>query len=152
MDFRSSIGRGFESRQEHKKTIFFPSQKRGCADSLCSTPVCVYSRIRKTMHGRKQILKSISEFGGLWKHENNQHALVPPKKECGCQSGGGIKNGHIRYRRNAYQKKKNNSTEAAAHCQRPRPATDCGRTVRRRPQSKNEQGGGKVLTWVKKSV
>ena len=21
----------------------------------------------------------MSEFGGLWKHENNQHALVPPK-------------------------------------------------------------------------
>ena len=39
----------------------------------------------------------MSEFGGLWKHKNNQHALVPPKTECGCPSGGGIKNGHIRY-------------------------------------------------------
>ena len=39
----------------------------------------------------------MSEFGGLWKHENNQHALVPPKTECGCPSGGGIKHGHIRY-------------------------------------------------------
>ena len=39
----------------------------------------------------------MSEFGGLWKHENNQHALVPPKTECGCPSAGGIKNGHIRY-------------------------------------------------------
>ena len=39
----------------------------------------------------------MSEFGGLWKHEHNQHALVPPKTECGCPSGGGIKNGHIRY-------------------------------------------------------
>ena len=36
----------------------------------------------------------MSEFGGLWKHENNQHA---PKTECGCPSGGGIKTGHIRY-------------------------------------------------------
>ena len=27
------------------------------------------------------------EFGGLWKHENNQHALVPPKTECGFPSG-----------------------------------------------------------------
>ena len=39
----------------------------------------------------------MSEFGGLRKHENNQHALVPPKTECGCPSGGGIRNGRIRY-------------------------------------------------------
>ena len=39
----------------------------------------------------------MSEFGGLWKHENNQHILVPPKMECGCPSGGGIKNGHMCY-------------------------------------------------------
>ena len=31
----------------------------------------------------------MSEFGGLWKHENNQHAS--PKTDCGCLSGGGIK-------------------------------------------------------------
>ena len=38
------------------------------------------------------------EFDGLWKHEKtNQHTLVPPKTEWGCPSGGGIKNGHIRY-------------------------------------------------------
>ena len=24
----------------------------------------------------------MSAFGGLWKHENNQRELVPPKKEC----------------------------------------------------------------------
>ena len=34
-----------------------------------------------------------SEFGGLWEHENNQHARVPQKTECGCPSGGGIENG-----------------------------------------------------------
>ena len=39
----------------------------------------------------------MSEFGGFWKHKNSQHALVLPKTECGCPSGGGIKNGHIRY-------------------------------------------------------
>ena len=39
----------------------------------------------------------MSELGGLWEHENNQHAPVPPKTECGCPSGGGIKNGRIRY-------------------------------------------------------
>ena len=39
----------------------------------------------------------MSEFGGLYKHENNQQALVPPKTECGWPSGGGIKNSHIRY-------------------------------------------------------
>ena len=27
----------------------------------------------------------MSEFGGLWKHENNQHALVPLKTECAAQ-------------------------------------------------------------------
>ena len=37
----------------------------------------------------------MSEFGGLWKRENNQHELVSPKTECGYPSGGGIKNGHI---------------------------------------------------------
>ena len=25
----------------------------------------------------------MSEYGGLWKNENNQHAIVPPKTECG---------------------------------------------------------------------
>ena len=35
----------------------------------------------------------MSELSGLWKHENNPHALVPPKTECNCPSGGGIKNG-----------------------------------------------------------
>ena len=39
----------------------------------------------------------MSEFGGLWKQENNQHALVPPKTECGCPSGEGMKNSRIRY-------------------------------------------------------
>ena len=39
----------------------------------------------------------MSEFGGLWKHENNQPALVAPKMACGCPSGVGIKNGQICY-------------------------------------------------------
>ena len=39
----------------------------------------------------------MSEFGGLWKHKNIQHALVSQKTECGFPSGGGINNGHIRY-------------------------------------------------------
>ena len=33
----------------------------------------------------------MSEFGGLWKHKNNQHAFVPPKTECGSPSGGRIR-------------------------------------------------------------
>ena len=33
----------------------------------------------------------MSEFGGLWEHENIQHAYVPPKTACGCPSDGGIK-------------------------------------------------------------
>ena len=46
---------------------------------------------------KRPFLKSMSEFGALWKHENNQHELVPPETECGCPSGGGIRNGHVRY-------------------------------------------------------
>ena len=46
------------------------------------------------------------EFGGLWKHKNNQHELVPPKTECGCPSGGGIKNSHIHYGGTQKKKKK----------------------------------------------
>ena len=37
----------------------------------------------------------MSELDRLWKHENSQHELVPPKTECGYPSGGGNKNGHI---------------------------------------------------------
>ena len=36
----------------------------------------------------------MSEFDGLWKHGNKQRALVPPKTECDCLSGGRIKYGH----------------------------------------------------------
>ena len=42
----------------------------------------------------------MSEYGGLRKHQNNQHALaVPPRTECAAAqvSGGGIKNAHTRY-------------------------------------------------------
>ena len=42
-------------------------------------------------------------------HENNLHALVSPKMECGWPSGGGIKNGHIHYPfYGGMQKKKKN--------------------------------------------
>ena len=49
-----SKGRGFKSRQEHKKNRVFLSQK-GIADSLsvCPTPVCIYMHIiyvRQCMH------------------------------------------------------------------------------------------------------
>ena len=54
----------------------------------------------------------MSEFGGLWNHENNQRALVPPKRECGCPSGGGIKNGHIRYPSYGRTQKKRKKTTA----------------------------------------
>ena len=58
-------------------------------------PVC--TRTHTKDHARTlKILWSMSEFRGLlWKHENNQH--VPSKTECGCPSGGGNKNGHIRF-------------------------------------------------------
>ena len=68
----------------------------GCADSLsvCPTPVCIRTHITDHVCTLK-ILQSMSEFGGLWKHKNNQHAPVPPNTECGCPSDGVIKNGHI---------------------------------------------------------
>ena len=54
----------------------------------------------------------MSEFGGSWNHENNQHALVvPPKTERG-------KNGHIRYPllwRNAERKNENITGGDNAH-------------------------------------
>ena len=50
------------------------------------------------------------EFGGLWKHGNKQHALVPPKTECGCPSDGGIKNGHVLLWRNATKINKQTKT------------------------------------------
>ena len=50
----------------------------------------------------------MSEFTALWKYKNNQHALVPQKKECGCPSGGGIKNGHMEECR---KKEKRNGTD-----------------------------------------
>ena len=37
------------------------------------------------------------EFDGLRKHEKTKHSLVPPKTECSCPCGGGIKNGDARY-------------------------------------------------------
>ena len=51
----------------------------------------------------------MSECSGLWKHENNQHAFVPWKTECGCPSGGGIKNSRICYPlwRNAEEEEEN---------------------------------------------
>ena len=64
----------FESRSEHKKTVtVFPSQKC-CTDSLsvCPTPVCI--RTHQNDHVRTlKILQSMSEFGGLRKHENTAH-------------------------------------------------------------------------------
>ena len=65
---------------------------------------CVYTHAceRLCTHVKDPIVH-VTEFGGLWKHKNNQHALLPPKTECGCPSGGGIQNGHIR--RNAENKK-----------------------------------------------
>ena len=60
----------------------------------------------------------MSDSGGLWKHENNQHTLVPPKSECGWPSGGGMKNGHIvtlpLLCRNAEEEEEEARTQSAA--------------------------------------
>ena len=48
----------------------------------------------------------MSELGGLRKHENNQHALVLSKTECGYPSGRGINNSHVRYPSNGGMQKK----------------------------------------------
>ena len=57
------------------RKLVFLSQKC-CADSLsvCPTPVCI--RTHKNDHVRTiKILQSMSEYGGLQKHEKTQHAL-----------------------------------------------------------------------------
>ena len=59
----------------------------------------------------------MSEFGGLWKHENNQHALVPLKTECGCPSGGGINKGDIRYPHMEERRKKSGEKKEWVHFQ-----------------------------------
>ena len=61
----------------------------------------------------------LDEFGGLWKHGNNQHALVPLKTECGCPRGRGIKNGHIRYPSDGRMQKKENTNKQTNKNSRP---------------------------------
>ena len=40
----------------------------------------------------------MSEFGGLWKHVNNQHVLVPPEDGMWLHKWRrNFKNGHIRF-------------------------------------------------------
>ena len=67
----------------------------------------------------------MSEFGGLRKHENNQHARVPSKKECGCPSGGGIENGHIATPPMEERRKKERKkvTRTVVECQHSTPKT-----------------------------
>ena len=55
----------------------------------------------------------MSEFGGLWKHEHSQHALVSLKTECGCPSGGGIENRQKR----RIEKEEEESSEEACYAQ-----------------------------------
>ena len=65
---------------------------------------CVYNACeRPCTHVKDPLIHVMSEVSGLWKHKNNQHALVPLKTECGCPSGEGIKNGHIRYPSQSYE-------------------------------------------------
>ena len=58
--------------------------------------VCIRTHTKDHVRTLK-IMSSMSEFGGLWKHENNQHALYPRRRNVAAQVDGGIKNGHIRY-------------------------------------------------------
>ena len=66
----------------------------------CAQPPCVYAHAyeKPCTHVKDPVVHVMtSELGGLWKHENNQYALVAPKIGCGCPSGGGIENSRIRY-------------------------------------------------------
>ena len=74
---RRSKGQGFESRQEHKNNFDFFSSQKGCDDSLSVYPAHVYVLTHTNDHVRTlKILLSMSEFGGLRKDEDTQHALA----------------------------------------------------------------------------
>ena len=79
-----------------EKLIFFSESKRLCclAVGVPNPRVYTHADERPCTHITDHV---VHEFGGLWKHEHNQHALVPRNTECGCPNGGGIKNGHICY-------------------------------------------------------
>ena len=70
-------GRRFESRQDHKKKMceFFRVKNVVLTRCRCAQhPVCI--RRHKNNHTRMlKILSAMSEFGGLRKHEKNQHAF-----------------------------------------------------------------------------
>ena len=69
--------------------------------SMCPTPPhppCEYARVQKTMYAhRKNPVVHVRVRWIMETHKNNQHVVVPPKMERGYPTGGGIKNGDIRY-------------------------------------------------------
>ena len=91
-----SKGRGLESRQEHKKNWVFRVKKLfWLAVGVPNPRVYTHAYERPCTHVKDPVVQvSVWWIMDTW---NNQHALVPPKIECGCPSGEGIKNGHICY-------------------------------------------------------
>ena len=69
----------FESRQQHKKNLWVFLSQKCCADSFCwcaTQPPIKCIPMHKNDHVcMLKILYSMSEFGGLRKHEQTQHAL-----------------------------------------------------------------------------
>ena len=58
----------------------------------------------------------MSEFDGLWKHENNQHAFVPPKTNVAAQvAPEEFKNGHPSYGGTQKKREKKRSCESGTH-------------------------------------
>ena len=62
LDWRAK-GRGFESRQEHKKNFeFFRVKKIVLTRCRCVQPPCIYAHIRKTMHARYRSCQSSVDY------------------------------------------------------------------------------------------
>ena len=78
-----------------RKTSTFSESKRLCwlAVSVLNPRVYTHEYERPCTHITDPVVHVRVRW--IMEHKNNQHALVPKKTECGCPSGGGIKNGHI---------------------------------------------------------
>ena len=106
--------RQWRFQPEKNKNCDYDLQNSHCLEDQ-NMPIKISTRVKKkpvTMIGRTFILllmthftvyDCMEKFGKKWSWMN-----LPPKTECDCPSGGGIKNGHICYPllwRNAERKK-----------------------------------------------
>ena len=89
---------GLNPVRSTRKTLRFSSQK-GCVDSLslCPTPVCMRTHTKDHVCYVKDPVVHVRVW---WIYENTKITsmhLYPRRWNVAAPSGGGIKNGHIRY-------------------------------------------------------